>query len=117
LVHQYKEEEINGTKELVEYVVLYHANNEGTLNADNVVAQVSDEHEFAKSVHDYLVLWCAVLSKYADLRESTEEDLNNAAVLLERAEASNVEAVQSKAKIDKRYADMQQQWERLKDDL
>jgi hypothetical protein len=72
MVYRYEEEEVNGTKELVEYVVLYYANEDGALTTENIVAQVSDEHEFAKLVYDYPILWCAALSKYADLRESTE---------------------------------------------
>jgi hypothetical protein len=46
------------------------------------------------------------LSKYADLRESTEQDLINAAELLQIAEEANVEAMQAKAKVDKRFTDM-----------
>jgi hypothetical protein len=56
IVHRYEEEEVNSTKELVKYVVLYHANKDGTLTTKNIVAQVSDKHEFAKSVHNHPVL-------------------------------------------------------------
>jgi hypothetical protein len=38
MVYRYEEEEVNGTKELVEYVVLYYANEDGTLTADNIIA-------------------------------------------------------------------------------
>jgi hypothetical protein len=38
IVHRYEEEEVNGTKELVEYVVLYYANEDGTLTTENIVA-------------------------------------------------------------------------------
>jgi hypothetical protein len=49
------------------------------------------------------------LSKYADLRESTKQDLINAAELLQIAKEANVEAMQAKAKVDKRFTNMSQQ--------
>lgn len=113
IAHQYEEED----GAMAEYLTLYHAREDGTIDKHNVVAQVGTVEEFVKSMSGNATEWFAVLNKYTDLQDSMTEDINNAAAMLSRAEEAHASAAQAAAATEQRVTALQEEMETFRHDV
>lgn len=98
---------------ITEYLVIYHDKGTDTILREDTVCTFSNAEEMTQAMEDCPDEFFAVISKYADIKESADTDLKNAQALHDQAREANTSAMRAKAQADQKNKEIRKKLEEM----